>query len=378
MQRRQIGQLNEAVSLLGFGCMRLPTLEGGEIDEVEAIRLIRYAIDHGVDYLDTAYGYHGGKSESLVGKAIKDGYRERVKIATKLPVWLVNAPEDCERLFNEQLERLGVEYVDYYLLHALNRNSWQQSIEHEALEFLEKAQAEGKIRHVGFSFHDDLHAFREIVDGYPWDFCQIQFNYMDESYQAGLAGLKYAASKGLGVIIMEPLRGGRLVRNIPPDIEELFAAADIKRTPAEWAFRWVANHPEVSLILSGMSSFEDLSENLRIMAEATPLSLTKKELGLVNQAKDIYNQRVKILCTDCKYCLPCPQGVAIPSIFSIFNNATIYNSFKNDRWQYDNMLKNGEDASKCVACGQCVEVCPQNIEIIEALEMAHEAFGRDS
>ena len=300
MQRRQMGQLNEDVSLLGFGCMRLPTLADGEIDEAEAIRVIRYAIDNGVDYLDTAYGYHGGKSESLVGKAIQDGYREKVKIATKLPVWLVNAPEDCERLFNEQLQRLGVEYVDYYLLHALNRESWEKSIQLEALEFLEKAQNEGKIRHVGFSFHDDLHAFREIVDGYPWDFCQIQFNYMDECYQAGLAGLKYAASKGLGVIIMEPLRGGRLVRNIPPEIEGIFNNASQHRTPAEWALRWVANHPEVSLILSGMGTLEEVQENIRIMGEAKPSSLTKKELGLVNKAKEFYNQRVKILCTDCK------------------------------------------------------------------------------
>src|SRR5690554_5585816 len=195
MQRRTIGKTNEEVSLLGFGCMRLPTLPDGEIDEAAAIQLTRYAIDHGVNYLDTAYGYHGGKSESLVGKVVQDGYRERVYIATKLPVWLLESPEDCERLFNEQLERLGVEYVDFYLLHSLNRDNWHRAVHNEALEFLETMQAQGKIKHVGFSFHDDLSVFREIVDSHPWDFCQIQFNYMDESYQAGLAGLKYAASK---------------------------------------------------------------------------------------------------------------------------------------------------------------------------------------
>lgn len=232
-----MGKTKEEVSLLGFGCMRLPTLPDGEIDEEQAISMIRYAIDHGVNYLDTAYGYHNGKSEGLVGKAVQDGYREKVFIATKLPVWLVKEPQDCKRLFEEQLERLGVDYVDFYLLHALNRNSWPQALENEALEFLEQMQAEGRIKHVGFSFHDDLKVFREIVDAYPWDFCQIQFNYMDECYQAGLAGLKYAASKGLGVIIMEPLRGGRLVQNLPPEVEELFAGAPVQRTPAEWALR---------------------------------------------------------------------------------------------------------------------------------------------
>lgn len=372
--RRKIGNLDEDVSLLGFGCMRLPTLPGGEIDEPEAIRMIRYAIDHGVDYLDTAYGYHGGKSEALVGKAVQNGYRGKVKIATKLPIWLLESPGDCERLFHEQLQRLGVDYVDFYLLHALNLDYWHRSVRYEALEFLERAQSEGLIRHVGFSFHDELSVFRDIVDAYPWDFCQIQFNYMDECYQAGLAGLKYAASKGLGVIIMEPLRGGRLVRNIPPEIETLFADAPTKRTPAEWALRWVAHHPEVSLILSGMNSFQEVEENIRIMGEAKAHSLTKKELGLINKAKEFYNKRVKILCTDCKYCLPCPEGVAIPEIFSMYNNASIYNSFPNDRWQYRNLVEKGQDASRCVACGQCEAVCPQHLKIIETLEMAHGAF----
>ncbi|NMB01363.1 MAG: aldo/keto reductase [Firmicutes bacterium] len=378
MQRRVIGKTNEEVSLLGFGCMRLPTLPDGEIDEEEAIRIIRYAIDHGVNYLDTAYGYHGGKSEVLVGKAIRNGYREKVHIATKLPVWLLKSPADCERLFNEQLERLGVDYVDFYLLHSLNRDLWHQAVENEALEFLEQAQAEGRIRHVGFSFHDELPVFREIMDSYPWDFCQIQFNYMDECYQAGLAGLKYAASKGLGVIIMEPLRGGRLVKNLPPEIEEVFATAPVKRTPAEWAFRWVADHPEVSLILSGMGTFEEVQENLAIMAEAKPHSLTKKELNIINKAKEIYEERIKVLCTDCRYCLPCPSNVAIPQVFRLYNNASMYNTFESDKAQYANLVKNEKDAGLCVACGQCESVCPQNIAIIDTLELVHRTFSSGS
>ncbi|HPT83755.1 MAG TPA: aldo/keto reductase [Limnochordia bacterium] len=370
-----MGNTKEEVSLLGFGCMRLPTREDGEIDEAEAIALIRYAIDHGVNYLDTAYGYHNGQSEVLVGKAVRDGYREKVKIATKLPVWLVKEPGDCPRLFNEQLERLGVERVDFYLLHALNHSSWQQALEHEALEFLEQMQLEGRIGYVGFSFHDDLQVFREIIDAYPWDFCQIQFNYMDECHQAGLAGLKYAASKGLGVVIMEPLRGGRLVKNLPPEVEQLFQSAPIQRTPAEWALRWVADHPEVSVILSGMSKMSDVEENIRVLAEAQPHSLSKKELGIIAQAREIYTQRIKVLCTDCRYCLPCPQGVEIPRIFRMYNEAHMYNTWQSEGKQYQNLAKNSKDASQCIACGSCEAACPQNLEIIDLLQMVHRAFA---
>src|SRR5690606_14590263 len=369
-----MGQTKEEVSLLGFGCMRLPTLPTGEIDEAEAIAMIRYAIDHGVNYLDTAYSYHDGQSEVLVGKAVQDGYREKVNIATKLPMWLVKSPQDCARYFNEQLERLGVECIDFYLLHALNRRSWQQALEHEALEFLEQMQMEGRIRYAGFSFHDDLPVFREIVDAYPWDFCQIQFNYMDECHQAGLAGLKYAASKGLGVVIMEPLRGGRLVRNLPPEVEEPFRTAPIKRSPAEWALRWVADHPEVSVILSGMHQMSDVEENVRVLSEAKPHSLSKKELGIIAQARELYTQRIQIPCTDCRYCLPCPQGVEIPRLFRLYNEASMYNSFASDRPQYEYLAKNGKDASQCIACGSCEAACPQNLEIIELLKVVDRAF----
>ncbi|HBN95411.1 MAG TPA: aldo/keto reductase [Firmicutes bacterium] len=380
MQRRNIGKTKEEVSLLGFGCMRLPTLPGGEgeIDEDKAISMIRRAIDAGVNYLDTAYNYHGGKSEVLVGKAIQGGYRDRVHIATKMPVWALESPEDCERIFHEQLERLGVQKVDFYLLHSLSQDSWHKAVEYEVLEFLEKVQSEGLIRYVGFSFHDELSVFREIVDSYPWDLCQIQFNYMDENYQAGLAGLKYAASKGLGVVIMEPLRGGRLVRNLPAEIEELFEGAPSTRTPAEWALRWVANHPEVSLILSGMNRIEEVEENIRIMGEATPNSLTRQEIGLIKKAKDIYTERVQVLCTDCKYCLPCPEDVAIPRIFSMYNDASIYNNFAGSRWFYESLVKKENDAGRCVACGQCEALCPQHIEIIDSLAKAHRAFTADS
>lgn len=378
MQKRMMGKTREEVSLLGFGCMRLPTLPDGEIDEKQALAMIHYAIDSGVNYLDTAYNYHGGKSESLVGRAVQGGYREKVHIATKLPVWLLESPQDCRRLFQEQLDRLGVDYLDFYLLHSLNRDSWHKAVQNKALEFLDEAKAEGLIKYAGFSFHDEFPVFREIADSYAWDFCQIQFNYMDENYQAGLAGLNYAASKDFGLIIMEPLRGGRLVRNLPPEIEVLFEKASTKRTPAEWALRWVANHPEVSLILSGMNKQAEVEENLRTMAEATPNSLTEEELTLIEKAKDIYAQRIKVLCTDCKYCLPCPENVDIPRIFSMYNDASIYNNFAGAKGFYNNLTEHGQDASRCVACGQCEELCPQHIEIIDSLVMAQRSFTGDT
>ena len=382
MLRRSVGRFDFDVSLLGFGCMRLPTLddpppdsEVGNIDEEQAIQIIRYAVDHGVDYLDTAWGYHNEKSEVLVGKAVRDGYRERVKIATKLPMWLVESREDCDLKLNEQLRRLGTDYVDMYLLHALSRETWHKVKKFDVLEFMDEAKRDGRIQYAGFSFHDELDVFKDIVDSYDWDFCQIQLNYMDEEYQAGVEGLRYAASKGLAVVIMEPLRGGKLVKNIPHEIEALFDETSIKRTPAEWAFRWVCNHPEVSVVLSGMGSLEEVQENLKTMSEAKAHSLTEEELAIIGQAKDFYNRRTKVKCTDCRYCLPCPQGVAIPRIFSMYNSASIYNSFAEGKWEYDQLVKEEHDGGQCVECGQCESVCPQHLSIIQYLKDAHEVLA---
>jgi predicted aldo/keto reductase-like oxidoreductase len=244
MQVRTFGKLDWKPSALGFGAMRLPTIDGdpAKIDEAEATRMVRHAIDHGVNYVDTAYPYHREESERFVGRALQDGYRERVKLATKLPSWLVKEPGDFDRYLNEQLEKLQTRHIDFYLLHSMNERSWPQLRDLDVFRWAEGALADGRIRHLGFSFHDKLEVFQEVVDGYDhWDFCQIQYNYMDTDYQAGTQGLKYAADKGLAVVVMEPIRGGRLANNIPPAVQEIWDSAPVQRTPAEWALQWAWN-----------------------------------------------------------------------------------------------------------------------------------------
>ena len=277
MLYRKLGKTGCDVSVLGFGCMRFPIVGGAgavdlfdpskPINEEEAGAMIRYAVEHGVNYFDTAYPYHGGQSETFVGRRLRP-YREKVFVATKLPAWLVQGSRDFERFLGEQLERLDTGYIDFYLLHGLNRQLWAGMKELGVLDFLDKIQADGRIRYAGFSFHDDVKIFREIVDSYDWAISQIQYNYFDEYYQAGKNGMNYAASKGAGVVIMEPLRGGKLTDRIPERIQKLWDSAPVKRTPAEWALRWVWNHPEVSTVLSGMSSMAQLIENIRIAEDA--------------------------------------------------------------------------------------------------------------
>jgi len=375
MKYRKFGKLDWKVSALGFGAMRLPVLNGDHaiINEPESIKMIRYAIDHGVNYIDSAYFYHRGNSEVLVAKALRDGYREKVRIATKLPCGDVHVEQDIDRLFNEQITRLQTNKVDFYLLHGLNKTEWPKVRDFGVLKWAERKMAEGKIGHLGFSFHDEYNVFQEIIDAYDnWTMTQIQYNYMDEQTQAGTKGLEYANKKGLAVVVMEPIRGGRLAK--PPEkVAKIWAGAPVQRTPAEWALRWVWNHPEVATALSGMGNMEQVVENLAYAEHSQPGNLTADELALIGKAKDAYISLTAVACTGCRYCMPCPNDVDIPRVFEFYNEALIYNTVAEQRRMY-NFPGRFKDhrADKCTKCDQCVDKCPQKLAIPELLEKAHE------
>ncbi len=376
MQYRTFGNLDWKPSALGFGAMRLP-YEGddrGQIDEDKATEMIRYAIDHGVNYVDTAYPYHEGKSEPFVGTVLQDGYREKIRLATKLPTWKIERPDDFDTYLNEQLERLQTSYIDFYLLHALNKKRWEKMQKHDVLKKAEEALADGRINHLGFSFHDEYQVFKKIVDAYDWTFCQIQYNYMDEEYQAGTKGLQYAAEKGLAVVVMEPIRGGQLARNPPQVVKDLWNTADKERDPAEWALQWVWNHPEVSVVLSGMSTMEQVKENVMSAERSGPNTLTKDELDLIAKVRDKYQELCPIPCTKCEYCMPCPNDVNIPRILEIYNEANMYNDLEGAQRSYK-FLNEEKRADNCVECGECEEKCPQSIKIREWLAKAHELLS---
>ncbi len=375
MQYRKFGKLDWKCSALGFGCMRFPTI-GGEhsnIDEPEATRMLRYAIDHGVNYVDTAYPYHGGNSERVVGRALKAGYREKVKLATKLPCWKVKAPEDFDRLLNEQLEKLQTDHIDFYLLHALNEKGWHKIRDMDVRQSSESAIADGRIGHIGFSFHDKYPVFKEIVDAHDWTFCQIQYNYMDIENQAGTQGLKYAASKGLAVVIMEPLLGGRLV-DPPEPIQRMWDTAAKKRKPADWALQWLWNQPEVSVVLSGMSAMEQVEENVASASASGINTLTEQELALFDQVREKYGELCPIPCTKCEYCMPCPNDVDIPRNLTVYNEGVMYDKPDRAREAYK-LIPEEVRASVCAQCRECEEKCPQSILISEWMPLVHAVLG---
>jgi predicted aldo/keto reductase-like oxidoreductase len=374
----------EPLSILGFGCMRLPQKKGspgdGMIDEARATRQLMLAIDQGVNYIDTAMPYHMGTSEPFLGKALSDGYREKVKLATKLPHWSVEKPDDMTPLLKAQLNRLKTGHIDYYLLHALNGDSWDKLEAFGVCDFLSNAKKMGQIVNAGFSFHGSRSDFERIVDGFDWDFCQIQYNFLDEQNQAGTKGLKYAASRGLGVIVMEPLRGGLLARKAPPEISKIWDDAEEKRSEAEWALRWVWNHPEVTVVLSGMNEESHIGENIRIAGDAAPQSLPPAEIDLVRRAARQYHEMMKAGCTGCHYCMPCPSGVDIPTSFEIYNHLHM---FKDAKWAKLNylarvggLLGSPRKASLCEDCGECEDACPQKLPIRDLLkDVASEMEG---
>ena len=381
MKYRIMGKTGERVSALGFGMMRLPIVDGdpSHIDEPKAAAMLHQAIDQGINYIDTAYPYHGtgfqkgGQSEPFVGRALKGGYREKVKLATKLPSWLVHERGDFDRYLDEQLNRLQTSWIDFYLIHTLDRKRWPQVVEAGVFDFIEKALKSGKIKHIGFSFHDQLSLFKEIVDAYPWDMCQIQYNYLDENYQAGTEGLKYAASKGLGVVIMEPLRGGSLVQQMPPDACEIFTRADSSKSLADWGLSWVMNHPEVSVVLSGMSSMEQLETNIKIAEHSEPGMLSDSEMSAIEKVKELFKSRQKIGCTGCGYCMPCPAGVNIPENFKLYNTAYLFNNLEHCKFSYG-LLTHNQQAQYCKKCGRCEQHCPQGLPIMETLVKVHQAL----
>ncbi|MBC7231098.1 MAG: aldo/keto reductase [Actinobacteria bacterium] len=379
MEYRDFGGDGWRASILGLGCMRLPTRDGvpisPDIVEDEAVRLIRSAVEGGVNYFDTAYTYHGGRSEEVLGKALRGGYREKVRVATKSPVWMIEEPDHFDRYLEEQLTRLDCGPVDYYLFHGLNAARWERLLELGLLRRAEAAADDGRIRHIGFSFHDVYDSFRRIVDGYDgWSMCQIQYNYMDVRNQAGRRGLEYAASRGIPVVVMEPLLGGNLARP-PREIEEMFEASGEARTPAEWALQWLWDHPEVKVVLSGMSDMRQLEENLRAAGLAGSRPLTEGDLEVIAAVRERLESRAAVPCTRCGYCLPCPQGVNIPEMFGLYNHGAMYDDLITSRFRYFRFFTASERAGSCSGCRECEERCPQSLRVSELMPLVHAVLG---
>lgn len=369
MNYRENQKNKDKLSILGFGCMRFPN------SKEEAERQIIHAIEKGVNYFDTAYIYPN--SEATLGSVLAKGYRDRVKIATKMPPYLIKRYEDFDKIFNIELERLQTDHIDYYLMHMLtDAGIWNRLVNLGIHKWIEEKKQKGQIINLGFSYHGGRDEFRKIIDAYDWDFCMIQYNYLDENNQAGKSGLEYAAAKGLPVMVMEPLRGGKLVTKLPKEVYDIFNKAKVKRSPAEWALRWVWNHPEVKVVLSGMNSVEMIDENIRVASQAEANSFTEEEFKLFEDVRNILSKKIKIPCTGCGYCLPCPQGVDIPTCFSCYNDREIEGKFKsNVNYLMQTSLKaKPHNASLCSKCGKCETHCPQNIKIRDELTKVSKAM----
>lgn len=359
----------EKVSVLGFGCMRFPLTEAGNaasIDEEKSIAMLHRAIDAGVNYFDSAYVYHDQKSESFVAKALAGGLRDKVNIATKCPTWELKREEDFDRILDEQLARLNTDRIDFYLMHALDRDRIEIVRKFNIIDKLNKAKADGKIRHIGFSFHDDLETFKSIIDINPaWEFCQIQLNYINTDYQAGLAGLEYAHSKGVDVIIMEPLLGGKLA-NPSPQVAKMLSP---EKSPVEWAMDFLWNRKEVSLLLSGMGALEQVEANIGYADKAEVGMLTDADLEMLRKTKEVYDTMALVPCTKCAYCMPCPFGLDIPKTFEAYNQTAV------NRGEASELYKTIETkADKCRKCRKCEHVCPQSIKISELMTKISEVF----
>lgn len=378
MQYRLIEKTGDELSALGFGAMRLP-LKNGKIDRELAKEQIYLAIDNGINFIDTAYLY--GDSEKFLGEILQGEYKDKVKICTKLPSIHVRKYEDMENFLDEQLKRLQRDCIDYYLIHSVDLKTVNRLLKKGLIEFLNKAKQEGKIKHVGFSYHGVKEEFDLLIDGYDWDVVMVQYNYFDENVQASVEGIEYAASKGMGVFVMEPLKGGILAGKMPGDAEEIFKRDDSNKTSAQWALQWVLNNRNITCVLSGMNSIEQLEENLEVANSTTPLSMTFEEIETVELVKRVMRNSLKINCSTCGYCMPCPQGVNIPECLKIYNEKYLFGhkGFINesffDYYQYvGGIMGKAGNAGLCNGCGKCLRKCPQKLDIISELEKVKKEF----
>lgn len=382
MLYREMGETGEKLSILGYGCMRFPT-DGryDHIDRKRASALLDFALESGVNYLDTAYTYHGldnstgGDSEVFLGEYFSgNDHREEVYLTTKLPVWLVQEKGDMDKYLDSQLKRLQTDYIDFYLLHSVKTRNWSPLEDMGVLDFLDDAVADGRIKYTGFSTHDEKELFKDVADSYNWDMCLIQYNYLDEKIQAGREGLEFAAERNMAIAVMEPLKGGVLANHTPPEVREIWDKAPVNRTPAEWAFRYLWNHPEITTVLSGMNSMQHLVENIFTAMDGEPNSLTSDELTIMEDVKKAYHGKIEVDCSACDYCMPCPNGVNIPQCFSYLNQASMLDDPKEVHIQYSFVLKDDEKADMCTGCGVCEELCTQKIPVREKMKMVKEEF----
>lgn len=373
MEKRKLENLGIETSLLGFGCMRFPVCADGKINEPEAERMLDKAIAEGVNYIDTAYPYHEGQSEIVVGKILKKYERSSFYLATKLPLWKVEKKEDIRAIFEEQLEKLQTDYIDFYLMHAVGKERWDKMLEIGCIGELEKLKAEGKIKYLGFSFHDSYEVFEEVINYRDWDFAQIQFNYMDAEEQAGMRGYELAVKKGVPLIIMEPVKGGSLAR-FAEDIMGRFRQLDADASASSFALRWVGSFPGVKVILSGMSTMEQVEDNLKTFTPFKPLS--QEERAVVEDVAATIKSRVQNGCTGCRYCMPCPAGVDIPGCFAAWNTYHMYQNYNVVKWRWEKEIGPEHQAKNCIKCGKCEAACPQKLSIREDLAKVQEDLDK--
>ena len=378
MQYRVIQKTGDEISPLGYGAMRLP-LKNGKIDRIKAKELIYHAIDNGVNFIDTAFLY--GDSESFLGEVIQGEYKDKVKICTKLPTIIVKKYEDMEKILDEQLERLQRDSIDYYLIHAVDLKAMNRLMKRDLVKFLDKAKSDGKIRYTGFSYHGPKEEFSQAIDSYDWDVVMVQYNYFDENVQASVEGIEYAASKGMGIFVMEPLKGGILAGKMPKDAEEIFKKANSNKSTAQWALEWVLNNRNVTCVLSGMNDLSQLDENLEVAHNTAPMSMSFEDLETVELVKRVMRNSLRINCSTCGYCMPCPQGVNIPECLKIYNEKYLFghkgliNPAFMDYYQYvGGIMGNSGNAGKCNGCGKCLRKCPQKLDIVSELKKVKKEF----